>query len=41
MFFVTTAPAPITTSSQMFTGKIVQLDPIETLDPILVFAQSS
>ena len=31
---VTTAPAPITTSSQMLTGRIVAFEPIETWLPI-------
>ena len=38
MLFVTTAPAAITTRSQIFTGKIVALEPIETLLPMLVFS---
>ena len=36
MSFVTTAPAPITTLSQIETGKIVAFDPIETPLPIVV-----
>ena len=36
MFFVTTLPAPITTLSQILTGKIVEFDPIKTLFPTLV-----
>ena len=36
MFRVTTAPAPITTLSQIETGMIVAFEPIETLLPIVV-----
>ena len=38
MSFVTTEPAPITVFSQTFTGSIVELEPIETLLPILVIS---
>ena len=41
MSLVTTAPAPITTSSQILTGRIVALDPIETRFPIVVERHSS
>ena len=34
--FVTTAPAPITTSEQIDTGKIVAFDPIETWFEMIV-----
>ena len=37
MFFVTTDPAPITTLSVIFTGNMVELEPILTLFPIVVF----
>jgi hypothetical protein len=39
--FVTTAPAPTTTSPQIDTGNMVALEPIQTLLPILVGRQSS
>ena len=41
MSLVTTAPAPITTSSAMRTGMIVALEPIETRLPITVSRHSS
>ena len=36
MSLVTTLPAPITVPEQIFTGKIVELDPIITLSSIVV-----
>ena len=36
-FLVTTAPAPIVTPDSIFTGNIVELDPISTLFPTTVF----
>ena len=36
MFLVTTEPAPITTLSQMATGRIVAFEPIETPLPMRV-----
>ena len=41
MSLVTTAPAPITTSSAMRTGMIVALEPIDTRLPITVSRHSS
>ena len=40
IFFVTTAPAPITTPLHISTGRMVALDPIDTLSPITVDFQS-
>ena len=41
MSLVTTAPAPITTSSTILTGMIVALEPIETRLPITVSRHNS
>lgn len=41
MSFVTTDPAPMTTLSHILTGRMVALDPIETLFPTCVAFQSS